>query len=135
MSERWVRHSIFINVPHNVLYRYKKGYSCANLSHLQVVRATVKRLFNTGATKKQVAVLTPYRAQLRLLKMLLPAGLTLSTMDAAEAKEYKFVILDLVTPGGKRYPLRSAADMHKMCVGLSRAQIGLLIVGSENMYL
>ena len=67
--------------------------------------------------------------------MLLPEGLTLSTTDAAEGKEYKFVILDLVTPGGKRYPLRSVADIHKMCVGSSRAQIGLLIVGSEDMYL
>ena len=45
------------------------------------------------------------------------------------------MILDLVTPGGKWYPLRSVADMHKMCVGLSRAQIGLLIVASEDMYL
>lgn len=45
------------------------------------------------------------------------------------------MILDLVTPGGKCYPLRSVADMYKMCVGLSRAQIGLLIVRSEDMYL
>ena len=29
----------------------------------------------------------------------------MATVDSAQGKEYDFVILDLVTPGGREYPL------------------------------
>ena len=44
------------------------------------------------------------------------------TVDSAQGREYDFVILDLVTPGGRLYPLGFVADTKRMCVALSRAR-------------
>ena len=40
----------------------------------------------------------------------------MTTVEQAQGREYDFVILDLVTPGGKTFPLRVFAEPRRMCV-------------------
>lgn len=58
------------------------------------------RLRAAGANDRQIAVLTPYKGQLRWLRTWETADLPMATIDSAQGKEYDFVILDLVSPGG-----------------------------------
>ena len=57
----------------------------------------------------------------------------MSTVDKAQGREYDFVLLDLVTPGGMFYSLSFSTDVRRMCVALSRAKIGLVIFGDQDM--
>lgn len=57
----------------------------------------------------------------------------MSTVDGAQGKEYPFVILDLVKIGGRGFSLGFITDVRRMCVGLSRAKNGLLILGNQDM--
>lgn len=59
--------------------------------------------------------------------------LTIATVNSAQGKEYDFVILDVVNPCGAAYPLGFLSHLKRMNVSLSRAKMGLLIVGDKNM--
>lgn len=91
-------------------------------------------LRSAGARDDQLAVLTYYKGQLRLYRMQPQAGnATFATVDGLNGEEYDYVILDLVTPGGRPYMLGFLTDVERISMGLSRAKIGLLIVGNQNM--
>ena len=57
---------------------------------------------------------------------------TIITIDASQGKEYDYVLLDLVTPG-EGYGMGFMSDVQRICVALSRARMGLVILGNENM--
>lgn len=59
--------------------------------------------------------------------------LSMATLDLAQGREYDFVKLDVVTPGGRLFPLGFSSEPPKMCVATSRAKIGMLIFGSKDM--
>lgn len=80
----------------------------------------------------EVVVFTPYKGQLRLHQKLHGPNIVIATVDAAQGKEYDFLILDLVTPG-QEYSLGFLSDPKRMNVALSRAKIGLLVVGDRHM--
>ncbi|KAF6232323.1 hypothetical protein HO173_009428 [Letharia columbiana] len=94
------RHSIFVHVKNYVPYRLEKTQSMLNPSRLAIVHALIDRSRAAGANDRQIAVLTPYKGQSRLLRTWETADLTMATIDSAPGKEYDFVILDLVSPGG-----------------------------------
>ena len=132
MPECGKRHSIFINVPSAKLYRLKNGKSLMNPAHLVVVPKLVQALRQAGALDSQIAVLTPYKRQLRLHRLWQTPEMTMTSADESEEREFDFVRLDLVTPKG-RYGLGFLGDVKRMCVSLSRAKLGLLIVGNIEM--
>ncbi|KAM0799477.1 AAA domain-containing protein [Usnea florida] len=98
MPNRGKRHSIFIHVPLSTLYRRKKNQSPMNPNNLCVIKNLVDSLKAVEAT--EIAILTPYKGQLRLHRKIQNPDITLASVDSAQGKEYDFVILDLVTPGG-----------------------------------
>ena len=79
----------------------KKGQSRMNSHHLALIPTLVMALTYGGAVDTQIVVLTPYKGQLRLLRKLLAPAITVATVDSSQGKEYDFVILDLVNPGGR----------------------------------
>ena len=105
-----------------------------NSSNLAVIPDAVQRLLRSGARANQIAILTAYKAELAVIqRMELAAGITVATVDASQGKEYPFVILDLVNPGGRDIHAGFLADTQCMCVALSRAQSGQLILGYETL--
>lgn len=114
-----------------MLHSLKKGKSLINPSHFVIVYAAIQKLRAAGAEDSQITVLTPYEGQLRLLRTWQTADLTVATVDSAQGKAYDFVILDTVIPGGMGSSLGFMMDLKRMCVGLSRARIGLLVVGNS----
>lgn len=125
------RHSVFVHVPLSTLYRQKKNQSRMNPDNLCVIKNLVDGLKAVNAT--EIAILTPYKGQLRLHRKIQDPDIKLASVDSAQGKEYDFVILDLVTPGGQRHSLGFLTDPRRVNVALSRAKMGLLIVGDKDM--
>ena len=133
-SIRSAKHSLFANTEAGPLYRTVIGRSLANPRHACIVNMMLRNLIKAGAAPNQIAVLCGYKAQLRVLRRLpAAAGVTLATIDSVQGREYPFVVLDLVTPGGSQYPLGSLTEPGRMCVALSRAMNGLVMIGNKNM--
>ena len=127
-----LRHSIFANVATPSLFRTKKDKSLVNPHHLAVMAGAINALKDAGSRNDQIAVITPYKGQLSVIRNLgLPHDHNL-TVDAVHGREFDFVLLDLVTPGAG-YGLGFMTDMKRQCVALSRAKFGLVILGSRNM--
>ena len=98
-----------------------------NPAHLYYIPKVIKILRDAGAHDEQIAYLTLYQGQLSLMLRHQTPALTMTTVDKALDRGYEFVLLDLVTPGGRFYPLGFTTDVRRMCVALSRAKIGMLI--------
>ena len=128
-----VRHSIFMHCDSSVLYQIKHQRSSVNPRHLFMVQRVVQALLNSGAKAEQIAVLSAYRGQLRLLRTIIRPDVTVATVDSSQGNEFDFVVLDLVTPGGWQYPLGFMGDARRACVALSRAKLGMAIVGNGDM--
>ena len=60
-------------------------------------------------------------------------NLSMATVDQAQGREYDFVVLDLVTPGGRDFALGFSSETGRMCVAASRARIGMIIFGNKDM--
>ena len=56
----------------------------------------------------------------------------LATVDSAQGKEWDFVIIDIVSIGGQ-FGLGFLTDPRRVCAALSRARIGLIIIGDKGM--
>jgi hypothetical protein len=127
------RHSIFFHVPGARMYRAKKGGSKVNPKYVTAVRYILQALIQAGATEGQIGLLTFYKAQLNIYQALIPPAVEAMTVDSSQGREFDFVIVDPVTPGESDYSLGFLTDPRKINVALSRAKIGLVIVGSKGM--
>jgi len=95
------------------------------------VASEVNRLLSRGISPDTLAVITPYFAQVRLLRELLNIeGLEVDTVDAFQGREKEAIVVDLVrsNPEGQ---LGFLADTRRMNVALTRARRFLLVVGDS----
>jgi len=111
-----------------------------NPVHADVVTAFLERAAAAG--EADIAVVTPYRAQTRLLRDLVrgrlgragPAGLQMSTIHRFQGREKRIVIIDTVdAPPGRSWFLdeRRNVDLPRLLnVALSRAREMLVVVAS-----
>ena len=102
--------------------RGRQSKSLMNPAHLTFVPTIFNFLRQAGAKDHQIAYFSYYKGQLTLMRTWETPELRMHTVDSAQGREYDFVILDLVTSGGRLYPLGFVADTKRMCVALSRAR-------------
>ena len=57
----------------------------------------------------------------------------MSTIDGAQEKEFNYIILDLVPPGGRAHGLGFVADTKRTYVTISRAKSSMIIIGNMDM--
>jgi hypothetical protein len=126
-------HTLFLNVLDGKLFTARKGGSKANPVYAAAVQRVVNRLIAKGARGDSIGILTFYQAQRHLHDLFSPPSVQVMTVDASQGREFDFVVLDLVTPGGNRYGLGFVAEPTRINVGLSRAKHGLVFVGSKVM--
>lgn len=98
------------------------------------VAAELRRLLSRGLAPEAVGLITPYRAQARLLRELLAperaAGLEIDTVDAFQGREKEAILVDLVR-ANPDCQLGFLADTRRMNVALTRARRFLLVVGDS----
>ena len=92
----------------------------------------VRALLAAGLAPEQVAVITPYRGQVRLLRELLrefPA-LEIDSVDGFQGREKEAVVISLVrsNPEGE---IGFLADTRRTNVALSRARRKLVVIGDS----
>jgi hypothetical protein len=98
------------------------------------VAAEVRRLASRGVAPGDIAVITPYVAQVRLLRATLTdlcaGGLEVDSVDGFQGREKEAVVLDLVRSNDDG-DIGFLADTRRMNVALTRARRFLLVVGDS----
>lgn len=96
----------------------------------QEVRALVER----GLAASEIAVITPYKAQVKLLRDLLrdlqEQGLEIVSVDGFQGREKEAVVLDLVRSNALG-EIGFLSDTRRMNVALTRAKRQLIVIGDS----
>ena len=77
--------------------------------------------------QKRIAIITPYHAQIRLLRSKLPPTIEIMTVDSSQGKEKDIVIISCVRSGDTIGFLK---DPNRMNVMLTRSKFGLYVFGN-----
>ncbi|XP_058635594.1 helicase with zinc finger domain 2-like [Onychostoma macrolepis] len=123
--------------------------SKANLEEAEEAVRIAILLTEAGINTKDIAILTPYNAQVSNIKdSLLDKGMsdiTVNTIMKSQGSEWKYVIMstvrscpesDIETEPTKSWTTNQLGfimDPHQVNVGITRAQEGLCIIGNENL--
>ncbi|KAG1712488.1 hypothetical protein DVH05_000232 [Phytophthora capsici] len=128
--------------------RASVGLSRVNKQEADMACKLVKYLTHCGVPAKSIAVLTPYKGQLMLMRKILmnthglkmmPKGggplspsCTVSTVDRFQGDEADIVIISLVIDGKSR--TQFVKLQNRMIVALSRARLGMYVVGNVEYF-
>ncbi|KAF2136625.1 uncharacterized protein K452DRAFT_322283 [Aplosporella prunicola CBS 121167] len=118
-----------------------KGHSLINLAEIEVAMQLFKRLmsdFRDYDFKNKVGIITPYKSQLRELKMRFARSfgesitdiIEFNTTDAYQGRESEIIIFSCVraSPAGG---IGFLQDIRRMNVGLTRAKSSLWVLGNS----
>jgi hypothetical protein len=107
------------------------GESRMNRQEAELVARKVRELLDAGVAARAIAVISPYGAQVRLLRELLDVpGLEIDTVDGFQGREKEAVLISLVrsNPQGE---IGFLGDIRRMNVAMTRARRKLLMVGDS----
>jgi superfamily I DNA and/or RNA helicase len=106
------------------------GESRSNEREAKLVVRKVKSLLAAGLRTAEVAVITPYAAQVRLISELLAdvPGVEVDSVDGFQGREKEVILVSLVrsNPDGE---IGFLSDVRRMNVALTRARRRLTIIG------
>jgi superfamily I DNA and/or RNA helicase len=107
------------------------GESRRNPAEAELVGRQVQTLLDAGLSPRDVAVIAPYAAQVRLLREQLPLeGLEIDTVDGFQGREKEAVIISLVRSNANG-EIGFLADTRRMNVALTRARRKLIVIGDS----
>lgn len=115
--------------------RREKG-AIVNDAEAALVSLIVESATTSGLEPACIGVMSPFRAQLRLLKehqgisLRMDEGLELSTIDRYQGRDKELIVLSLVRSNQKNKVGRLLEDMRRLNVAVTRAKCKLVIVGS-----
>lgn len=108
--------------------------STQNLGSAQRIDAEIRRLLGRGLKPSDVAIITPYDAQVRLLRDrltdLFRQGLEIGSVDGFQGREKEAILLDLVR-SNDHGDLGFLTDLRRINVALTRARRFLLVLGDS----
>ncbi|MCP4426885.1 MAG: AAA family ATPase, partial [Chloroflexi bacterium] len=81
----------------------------------------VGQLLNANIPANGIAIITPYSAQVRLLRELLPDGIRIGTVDGFQGREMEAIIISLVR-SNREGKVGFLAEKRRMNVALTRAR-------------
>ncbi|KAI0050286.1 P-loop containing nucleoside triphosphate hydrolase protein [Auriscalpium vulgare] len=111
-----------------------EGSRC-NENEATVVKNWVEQLTSAGVSASQIAVITPYQAQVTLLTSLLRplfgADIEVGTVDGMQGREKEAVIISLVRSNDKR-EVGFLKEKRRLNVAMTRARRHLCVVGDSS---
>ena len=108
------------------------GESRLNPQEAELVGSHVRTLLESGVTADDIAVITPYAAQVRLLRSRLAQtpGLEIDSVDGFQGREKEAVVISLVRSNSEGQ-IGFLADVRRMNVALTRARRRLVVIGDS----
>jgi len=107
------------------------GDSRLNLSEAQLVVEKVQALLDAGLAPADIAVISPYSAQVRLLRGLInQPDLEIDSVDGFQGREKEAVIVSLVRSNHENQ-IGFLEDVRRMNVALTRARRKLIVIGDS----
>lgn len=110
------------------------GESRFNEGEAQLVQHKISQLCEAGLPLTRIAVISPYSAQVRLLrerlKPYLDQGLEIGSIDGFQGRENEAVLISLVRSNGDG-EIGFLADTRRMNVALTRARRKLIVIGDS----
>ena len=114
--------------------REEETESTRNPGQAELTVSEVKALLARGLDPRDLGVITPYRAQVRLLEQSLSeeiaAGLEIASIDGFQGREKEAIIVDLVRSNAMM-EIGFLQDTRRMNVALTRARRFLLVIGDS----
>ena len=108
-----------------------EGLSKRNPQEARLVLQHVEQLHSAGLDYREIAVIAPYSAQVRLLRDLFDGeGLEIDTVDGFQGREKEAVIISLVR-SNESNEIGFLADRRRMNVALTRAKRKLIVIGDS----
>lgn len=107
------------------------GESKSNPSEALLVKLHVTNLIDAGVRAEDIAVITPYNAQLALIRQLLKdsfPGLELGSVDGFQGREKEAVVLSLVRSGGE---VGFLGEKRRLNVAMTRPKRHLCVIGDS----
>ncbi|MEZ5966630.1 MAG: IGHMBP2 family helicase [Planctomycetota bacterium] len=106
--------------------------SKSNVGEAKLVQRHVESLLEAGVPAAAVGVITPYNAQVQLLRQRLSAhaGLEVSTVDGFQGREKEAIVLSLVR-SNERGEVGFLADRRRLNVAVTRARRQVTLVGDS----
>ena len=99
-----------------------------NPQEAALVSAQVKQLRAAGVG--DIGIITPYAAQVRLLRELLPDDIEINSVDGFQGREKEAIVISLVR-SNNRGEIGFLAETRRMNVALTRARRKLLVIGDS----
>jgi superfamily I DNA and/or RNA helicase len=107
------------------------GESRFNESETRLVARKVRRLVEAGLEPRQIAVIAPYAAQVKLLRELLAdVDVEIDSVDGFQGREKEAVVVTLVR-SNETGEIGFLGDVRRMNVALTRAKRKLIVVGDS----
>jgi len=107
------------------------GESRLNRQEAALAARQVRELVDAGVAAREIAVISPYGAQVRLLRELLDVpDLEIDSVDGFQGREKEAVVISLVRSNPKG-EIGFLSDIRRMNVAMTRARRKLLIVGDS----
>ena len=129
-----------VETPPIVGLERKQGKShksmVVNDSELVLVRKTVQGLLSSGIAASSIGVISPLRAQVRLLaecptiSQWQDSGLEVSTIDRFQGRDKDVVLISFVRSNEQKKAGRLLNDFRRINVAVSRARRKLIMIGS-----
>ncbi len=107
-----------------------KHDSRGNPQEAALVARKVEQLLAAGLGPDAIAVITPYSAQVQLLRELLPGDIEIDSVDGFQGREKEAVIISLVR-SNREGQVGFLAENRRMNVALTRARRYLLVIGDS----
>jgi regulator of nonsense transcripts 1 len=134
---------MFWNVR-SVEENYESALSYVNRNEALCVSLILERMAENGVKGCDVGIITPYAGQQTYLIECLPflcgnlergffEDLEIASVDAFQGREKNFVIFSLVRANDSNQ-IGFVKDVRRMCVSLTRAKYGLVVVGNAETF-
>ncbi|KAH8112236.1 P-loop containing nucleoside triphosphate hydrolase protein [Phellopilus nigrolimitatus] len=111
-----------------------EGSKC-NENEAVLVKSWVDKLFSAGVSPSQIAVITPYQAQVTLITSLLSISyggdLEIGTVDGMQGREKEAIVISLVRSNEKR-EVGFLKDKRRLNVAMTRARRHMCVVGDSS---
>jgi len=104
--------------------------SRSNPEEAMVVVKKVNQLLAANVAADNIAVITPYSAQVQILREQLPAAVEIGSVDGFQGREKEAVIISLVRSNVKG-EVGFLAETRRMNVALTRARRKLIVIGDS----